>query len=135
MVPKILKTLKRLANKRIELSVLNIRTYDEDYEKAMDKVLELEKQCDSMELEQREKKVIEDLMNTMDDVEIEQSNISYLAMPLVKNVPRPSDKTWKRNVCPICGEECWDRSLPEGFTEDMFDGKRCIMCALKAAGL
>jgi len=59
----------------------------------------------------------------------------WLAMPLVENVPRPSDKTWKKTTCPDCGRECWDRPLPEGFTEDMFVGKLCTMCALqKAAG-
>ena len=59
----------------------------------------------------------------------------WLTMPLVENVPRPSDKTWKKTVCPGCGRECWDRTLPEGFSEDMFEGKLCTMCALqKAAG-
>ena len=59
----------------------------------------------------------------------------YLTMPLVSNVPRPSDKTWKKTICPVCGKECWDRPLPEGFIEEMFVGKRCTMCALKAAGV
>ena len=59
----------------------------------------------------------------------------YLAMPLVSNVPRPSDKTWKKTICPICGKECWDRPLPDSFIEEMFDGKVCTMCALGAVGL
>ena len=58
----------------------------------------------------------------------------YLAMPLVQNVPRPSDKAWKKTACPECGRECWDRPLPEGFTEEMFKGKLCALCALEAAG-
>ena len=59
----------------------------------------------------------------------------YLAMPLVQNVPRPSDKAWKKTACPECGRECWDRPLPEGFTEMMFEGKLCTLCVLqKAAG-
>lgn len=59
----------------------------------------------------------------------------WLAMPLVENVLRPSDKTWKKTTCPDCGRECWDRPLPEGFTDDMFEGKLCTLCALqKAAG-
>lgn len=58
----------------------------------------------------------------------------YLAMSLVEHVPRPSDKTWKKTTCPGCGRECWDRPLPDGFTEGMFDGKLCTMCALRAAG-
>lgn len=56
----------------------------------------------------------------------------YLMMPLVENVPVPSDKTWKKVSCPKCGKECWDRPLPDGFSYDMFDGKLCTMCALKS---
>lgn len=64
----------------------------------------------------------------------ENSDIGgYLCMPLRNNIPRPTDKTWKLTTCPECGSECWDRPLPEGFTEDMFEGKRCTMCALKKA--
>ena len=55
-----------------------------------------------------------------------------LMMPLRKNVPRPTNRTWKLTTCPKCGEECWDRPLPEGYKEEMFDGKLCTMCALKA---
>lgn len=54
-------------------------------------------------------------------------------MPLMKNVPIPADKTWKKTNCPKCGSECWERPLPEGFTEDMFGGKLCTMCALGAS--
>lgn len=58
----------------------------------------------------------------------------YLMMPLRKNVPNPKDNTWKLVTCPECGSECWDRPLPEGFEENMFDGKMCTMCALKGRG-
>lgn len=72
-------------------------------------------------------------------MKIEKRKISdrggYLMMPLVKNVPRPKDKDWKQAICPECGTECWDRPLPEGFSENMFDGKLCTICALKAAGV
>lgn len=54
-----------------------------------------------------------------------------LTMPLRRNVPWPTDKTWKLTACPSCGRECWDRPLPEGFSEDSFDGKLCTLCALK----
>lgn len=80
MMPKgMLKTLKRLANKRMELSVLSIREYDEDYSKAMDRVQKLEEQCELLGMEEKERKVVEKLLSAMDDVEIEQSNLSYLA--------------------------------------------------------
>lgn len=55
----------------------------------------------------------------------------YLMMPLVENVPVPANKTWEKVRCPRCGEECWDRALPDGFSEDMFDGKLCTICGLK----
>lgn len=57
--------------------------------------------------------------------------VGYLCMPLRVNVPRPIDKTWKLTTCTECGCECWDSPLPEGFTDDMFSGKLCTMCALK----
>lgn len=55
----------------------------------------------------------------------------YLMLPLKKNVPQPKDETWEAVICPKCGCECWDRPLPEGFTEEMFSGKLCTMCAIK----
>ena len=55
----------------------------------------------------------------------------YLMMPLKKNVPYSKDGTWVPAVCPECGCGCWDRPLPEGFTEEMFSGKLCTMCAIK----
>lgn len=57
----------------------------------------------------------------------------YIAMPLVKNVPYPRNDTWEKTTCQKCNSECWDRRLPPGFTEDMFAGKLCTMCALKQA--
>lgn len=57
----------------------------------------------------------------------------YLMMPLKQNIPDPKDDSWKLRSCPKCGSECWDRPLPEGFTESMFDGKLCTMCALRAS--
>lgn len=54
-----------------------------------------------------------------------------LTMPLVENVLRPTDTTWKKTTCPKCGKACWDRPLPEGYQESMFDGKLCTLCALQ----
>lgn len=56
-------------------------------------------------------------------------------MPLVENVPRPSDRAWEKTTCPNCGRECWDRPLPEGYEEEAFDGKLCTLCALQAGAL
>lgn len=39
----------------------------------------------------------------------EQGGIACL--PLVKNVPTPRAKDWKKTRCRICGEECWESDL------------------------
>lgn len=59
-----------------------------------------------------------------------------IVMPLVENLPYPkAGGSWKRANCPKCGAECWDRELPTGFTENMFEGKLCTKCALRMATL
>lgn len=55
----------------------------------------------------------------------------YLTMPLRANVPVPADDAWRLANCPECGRECWTRPLPEGFTEEMYTGRLCTMCALR----
>lgn len=57
----------------------------------------------------------------------------WLMMPLRANVPDPADGTWQLASCPECRRECWSRPLPEGITEEMFAGRLCTMCALRAA--
>lgn len=54
----------------------------------------------------------------------------YLCMPLKKNVP-VGKSDWTLTNCQNCDRECWDRPIPEGFTDDMFSGKLCTECALK----
>ena len=56
----------------------------------------------------------------------------YLSMPLKRNVPIPKDESWTLTTCPHCGAECWDRPLPKEFNLQMFDGKLCTLCAIKA---
>ena len=55
----------------------------------------------------------------------------YIMMPMRINVNDPVDKSWKLVRCPVCGCECWDRPLPEGDAEDMFDGKMCTGCVIR----
>ena len=55
----------------------------------------------------------------------------YIMMPMRINVNDPVDKSWKLVRCPVCGCECWDRPLPEGYAEDMFDGKMCTGCVIR----
>ena len=57
----------------------------------------------------------------------------YIMMPMRINVNDPVDKSWKLVRCPVCGCECWDRPLPEGYAEDMFDGKMCTGCVIRKA--
>lgn len=54
-----------------------------------------------------------------------------IMMPLKVNIPDPNDKSWEETKCPECGAVCWKRPLSRGFSEDMFDGRMCTMCALK----
>ena len=54
-------------------------------------------------------------------------------MPLKSNIPEPKDKSWTLSTCPRCGRECWDRPLPEGFSEETFDGKLCTECGLRVS--
>lgn len=54
-----------------------------------------------------------------------------ITMPLKVNVPDPNDNSWEETNCPECGAKCWKRPPPKGFSEDMFDGRMCTMCALK----
>lgn len=54
-----------------------------------------------------------------------------ITMPLKVNVPDPNDNSWEETNCPECGAVCWKRPLLKGFSEDMFDGRMCTMCALK----
>ena len=55
----------------------------------------------------------------------------YLAMPLKKNVPVPSDEGWKLTTCPGCGRECWERPIPDWLRQSV-DGVLCTECAIRA---
>lgn len=54
-----------------------------------------------------------------------------LMMPLRKNVPLPKSPDWKITICLGCGQECWDRPLPDGVSREMVAGKYCSECTLK----
>lgn len=79
MIKDILKTLKALASKRRELSLIEVRKYDSDYEQAMGKVVELRDKYEEMELKPEDKEIIEALLDSLDEVEIAQVNLAYLA--------------------------------------------------------
>lgn len=79
MIKDILKTLKALASKRRELSLIEVRKYDSDYEQAMGKAVELRDKYEEMELKPEDKEIIEALLDSLDEVEIAQVNLDYLA--------------------------------------------------------
>ena len=54
-------------------------------------------------------------------------------LPLVRNVPVPKSKDWKRTRCCVCGEECWESDLARQVIA-MGSGAACTLCAL-AAGM
>jgi hypothetical protein len=54
-----------------------------------------------------------------------------ICMPLKENVLLPLSSDWKITTCPECGSKCWEMPLPDGYTDDMFEGKLCTKCALR----
>ncbi len=79
MVKDLLKTLKALAGKRREISLIEVRKYDSDYEEAMDKAVELRNRYETMELRPEDKGTIDSLLDTLDEVEVTQVNLAYVA--------------------------------------------------------
>ena len=71
--------LKKLANKRREVSFINIRKFDPDYEELMDRIVELNAQKEELDLPPKAYETIKNLLDALEDEEIEQVNLSYLA--------------------------------------------------------
>ena len=59
--------------------MIDIRKFDPEYEEAMDRVIELEHRCETMELSPENKEIIDSLRDAMDDVEESEVNLAYLA--------------------------------------------------------
>ena len=74
----LISALRPLVIKRMEMSVLKAEAYNEDYKKAVDKVIALEKQCEAAGLNPEQTEALKNLRNALDEEEIEQSVISYL---------------------------------------------------------
>ncbi len=79
MVQDLLKTLKALAGKRREISLIEVRKYDSEYKLAMDRVVELRDRYENMDLHSEDKETIDSLLDSLDEVEVTQVNLSYLA--------------------------------------------------------
>lgn len=61
----------------------------------------------------------------------EKERHGIACLPLVKNIPEPKNKDWRKVKCPVCGESCWESALARqviaGGTVAV-----CTLCALKA---
>ena len=79
MVKDLLNTLKALAGKRREISLIEVRKYDPDYEEAMDKAVELRNRYETMVLKPEDKETIDSLLDSLDEVEVTQVNLAYVA--------------------------------------------------------
>ena len=74
-----IEILKALANKRMELSLIEIGKNDKAYSDAMKNVMESCKAYESLKLDEEVKKIMEKLLQDRDAVEMEQASLAYLA--------------------------------------------------------
>ena len=74
-----IEILKALANKRMELSLIEIGKNDKAYSDAMKNVMESCKAYESLKLDEEVKKIMEKLLQDRDTVEMEQASLAYLA--------------------------------------------------------
>ena len=79
MKQDLLRVLKSLAYKRRERSLIDLGKHDLEYEKARDKVVELGKQKEALELAPEAEETIDELLEAFDTAEMEQVNLAYLA--------------------------------------------------------
>ncbi len=79
MVKDLLRTLKALAGKRRELSLIEMGKHDPRYAEAMSRVVELRDRYEDMELKPEDKRTIDSMLDGLDDVEEAQVNLAYLA--------------------------------------------------------
>lgn len=74
-----LETLKTLADKRMNLSLQRICSNDSMYKEIMERVISLERQYESLNLEPEHKQIIDDFLAARDAVNIETLSLAYLA--------------------------------------------------------
>jgi len=73
------RTLKALAVRHREISLIDIGKYDQDYEDAMNQVIELDRERESLALEPEAAETIGKLLEAFGTAEAEQVNLAYLA--------------------------------------------------------
>lgn len=59
-----------------------------------------------------------------------QDTTGIACLPMVKNIPVPKAKDWKKVVCKACGEECWESDLARQLSSGT--AAACTTCTLKA---
>lgn len=79
MVKDLISTLKALANKRREISLIDISKYDSDYANVMKRIIELDEKREALNLPQEARETMDEFLKALDAVEEEQVNLSYLA--------------------------------------------------------
>ncbi len=79
MSSAILILLKKLSMKRMEISLLNVDRCDPEYNSAMVEVVRLSQEYQSMDLGSDKKETIDHLLMALDEAEVEQVNLAYLA--------------------------------------------------------
>jgi hypothetical protein len=55
------------------------------------------------------------------------SGHQVLCMPMKINIPE-GKPGWKDAVCPVCGRECWDKPIPEGYKAL---SRMCTECCIR----
>lgn len=79
-----IEILKALANKRMELSLIEIGKNDKAYSDAMKNVMESCKAYESLKLDEEVKKIMEKLLQDRDTVEMEQASLAYLVPNIMR---------------------------------------------------
>ena len=63
------------------------------------------------------------------------NKLGTACMPLVKNIPKPSNKQWVKTICPVCGHECWETpQLRWAKKAGMVENAACTECAISGKG-
>lgn len=63
------------------------------------------------------------------------NKLGTACMPLVKNIPKPSNKQWVKTICPVCGHEYWETpQLRWAKKAGMVDKAACTECAISGKG-
>lgn len=71
--------LKALADKRMEMSLTQVRNNDPNYLNEVAKVIEVERKYESLELPSESRDLINQLLSLRDSINMEQNSLAYLS--------------------------------------------------------